>query len=107
MWFEWRDRLDDIWNANRRTGDVAMIIRISAPSQTIEIDDARNFRAFSVRIEGLFDDPAVGARQAATANMPGFPKRCCANGRSSLPYRGWTWPSWRNSLFGLPAFPHI
>jgi len=38
-----------------------MIIRISASSQTIEIDDARNFRAFSVRIEGSFDDPAVEA----------------------------------------------
>ncbi len=38
-----------------------MIIRISAPSHAIEIDDARNFKAFSVRIEGLFDDPAVEA----------------------------------------------
>ena len=36
-----------------------MIIRIIASTQSVEIDDARNFRAFSVRIEGPFDDPAV------------------------------------------------
>jgi hypothetical protein len=38
-----------------------MIIRISAASRSIEIDDPRNFKAFSVRIEGPFDDPAVEA----------------------------------------------
>jgi hypothetical protein len=38
-----------------------MIIRISAPSCSIEIDDPRNFKAFSARIEGSFDDPAVQA----------------------------------------------
>jgi len=38
-----------------------MIIRITASSQAIEIDDPRNFKAFSVRIEGSFDDPAVQA----------------------------------------------
>jgi predicted transcriptional regulator len=38
-----------------------MIIRIFASSRAIEIDDARNFKAFSVRIEGPFDDPAVQA----------------------------------------------
>jgi hypothetical protein len=42
-------------------GVEAMIIRISAPSHSIEIDDARNFKAFSVRIEGSFDDPAAQA----------------------------------------------
>ena len=38
-----------------------MIIRISARGHSIEIDDPRNFKAFSVRIEGSFDDPAVQA----------------------------------------------
>ena len=37
-----------------------MIIRIIASSRSVEIDDARNFRAFSVRIEGPMD-PAVQA----------------------------------------------
>ena len=36
-----------------------MMIRIVASSRSIEIDDSRNFKAFSVRIEGVFDDPAV------------------------------------------------
>ena len=36
-----------------------MIIRIIASSQSIELDDAGNFRAFAVRIEGAFGDPAV------------------------------------------------
>jgi hypothetical protein len=36
-----------------------MIIRIVASHSKIEIDDARNFRAFAVRIEG--GDPAVQA----------------------------------------------
>ena len=35
-----------------------MIIGIIAADRQVEIDDARNFRAFSVRIEGPFDDPA-------------------------------------------------
>jgi hypothetical protein len=38
-----------------------MIIRISAASRSIEIDDPRNFKALSVRIEGSFD-PAVEAQ---------------------------------------------
>jgi hypothetical protein len=38
-----------------------MIIRIIASSRSIDIDDAHNFRAFAVRIEGTFDDPAVQA----------------------------------------------
>jgi predicted transcriptional regulator len=32
-----------------------MIIRLVASSRSIEIDDAKNFRAFSVRIEGALD----------------------------------------------------
>jgi hypothetical protein len=36
-----------------------VIIRIIASSERIEIDDVRNFRAFSVRVEGTFDDPAT------------------------------------------------
>ena len=36
-----------------------MIIRIIASSRSVEIEDPRNFKAFSVRIEGRFDDPAV------------------------------------------------
>ena len=32
-----------------------MIIRIIASSRSVEIDDPRNFRAFSVRIEGSMD----------------------------------------------------
>ena len=38
-----------------------MIIRIIAAGRQVEIDDARNFKAFSVRIEGPFDDPALQA----------------------------------------------
>jgi hypothetical protein len=38
-----------------------MIIRITALSRSVEIDDAHNFKAFAVRIEGPFDDPAVQA----------------------------------------------
>jgi hypothetical protein len=37
-----------------------MIIRIIASSRSVEIDDPRNFRAFSVRIEG----PIASALQA-------------------------------------------
>jgi hypothetical protein len=35
-----------------------MIIRIIASSRSIELEDARNFRAFSVRVEGSFEDQA-------------------------------------------------
>jgi hypothetical protein len=38
-----------------------MLIRIIASSRSIEIDDAHNFKAFAVRIEGRFDDPAIQA----------------------------------------------
>lgn len=38
-----------------------MIIRVIASSRTIEIDDAGNFKAFALRMEGPFDDPAVRA----------------------------------------------
>jgi len=38
-----------------------MIIRIIASSRSIEIDDPKNFKAFAVRIEGDFDNPAVQA----------------------------------------------
>jgi hypothetical protein len=38
-----------------------MIIRVIAARRFIEIDDADNFMAFAVRIEGPFDDPAVQA----------------------------------------------
>jgi predicted transcriptional regulator len=38
-----------------------MMIRIIASSRSVEIDDPTNFKAFSVRIEGRFDDPAVEA----------------------------------------------
>jgi predicted transcriptional regulator len=38
-----------------------MIIRIIAADRQVEIDDARNFKAFSVRIEGPFDDPTLQA----------------------------------------------
>jgi predicted transcriptional regulator len=36
-----------------------MIIRIIASSRSIEIEDVRNFRAFSVRIEGSFDESVI------------------------------------------------
>jgi hypothetical protein len=36
-----------------------MIIRIIASSQSLELDDASNFKGFTVRIEGAFGDPAV------------------------------------------------
>jgi hypothetical protein len=36
-----------------------VIIRIISSSQSIELDDASNFKAFAVRIEGAFGDPAV------------------------------------------------
>jgi predicted transcriptional regulator len=35
-----------------------MIIRLIAQSRSIEIDDSRNFRAFSVRIEGALESAA-------------------------------------------------
>jgi predicted transcriptional regulator len=38
-----------------------MLIRIIAKSRSVEIDAPDNFRAFSVRIEGPFDDPALEA----------------------------------------------
>ena len=37
-----------------------MIIRVIATSRSVEIDDAKNFKAFSVRIEGSMN-PAVQA----------------------------------------------
>jgi hypothetical protein len=33
-----------------------MIIRVIASSRAIEIDEARNFKAFAVRVEGAFDE---------------------------------------------------
>ena len=36
-----------------------MLIRIIAFSRSIELEDARNFRAFSVRIEGPFESQAA------------------------------------------------
>jgi hypothetical protein len=36
-----------------------MIIRIIASIRAVEIEDPRNFKAFSVRIEGTLDDPAA------------------------------------------------
>jgi hypothetical protein len=36
-----------------------MLIRIIAASRSIELEDARNFRAFAVRIEGPFENQAV------------------------------------------------
>ncbi len=36
-----------------------MIIRIVAKDGSIAIDDPRNFKAFSVRIEGGFDRPGI------------------------------------------------
>jgi hypothetical protein len=36
-----------------------MIIRIIASSRSVEIEDPQNFKAFSFRIEGPFDDPAL------------------------------------------------
>jgi predicted transcriptional regulator len=38
-----------------------MMIRIIASNRSVEIEDPGNFRAFAVRIEGRFDDPAVEA----------------------------------------------
>jgi predicted transcriptional regulator len=38
-----------------------MIIRIIASTHSIEIDDAGNFKAFAVRMEGPFDDHAKAA----------------------------------------------
>ena len=38
-----------------------MMIRIIASHRSIEIDEPDNFRAFSVRIEGPFEDPAAEA----------------------------------------------
>jgi hypothetical protein len=35
-----------------------MIIRVVASSRSVEIDDVRNFRAFSVRIEGSMEPAA-------------------------------------------------
>jgi hypothetical protein len=38
-----------------------MMIRIIAASRAIEIDEPGNFKAFALRMEGSFDDPAVAA----------------------------------------------
>ena len=38
-----------------------MMIRMIAAQRSIEIDEPQNFTAFSLRIEGRFDDPAVEA----------------------------------------------
>jgi hypothetical protein len=38
-----------------------MMIRLIASSRSIEIGDVRNFKAFALRIDGWFDDPAVQA----------------------------------------------
>jgi hypothetical protein len=46
---------------SQETETELMIIRIIASDRQVEIDDARNFKAFSVRIEGPFDDPALQA----------------------------------------------
>ena len=37
-----------------------MIIRLIAQSRSIEIDDPKNFRAFSVQIEGSLDPATQG-----------------------------------------------
>jgi predicted transcriptional regulator len=53
-----------IWSGRQRFGQgrgQTMMIRIIASQRSVEIDDPANFRAFSVRIEGRFDDPAVEA----------------------------------------------
>jgi len=47
-----------------------MIIRIIASCRSVEIDDAKNFRAFSVRIEGSMD-PAVQAELGLVAVSSG------------------------------------
>ena len=67
--FAYYDRVfpDPEWSAMRRSPDNQatetefMIIRIIAADRQVEIDDARNFKAFSVRVEGSFDDPALQA----------------------------------------------
>ena len=38
-----------------------MMIRMVAAQRSIEIDEPENFKAFSLRIEGRFDDPAIEA----------------------------------------------
>ena len=38
-----------------------MIIRIIAADRSVQIDGPDNFKAFSVRIEGLFEDAATEA----------------------------------------------
>jgi hypothetical protein len=38
-----------------------MMIRVIASRRSVEIDEPDNFRSFSLRIEGRFDDPAVEA----------------------------------------------
>jgi hypothetical protein len=47
--------------SNCESKNRAMIIRIVAQTRSVEIDDPRNFKAFSVRIAGRFDDPAAQA----------------------------------------------
>jgi hypothetical protein len=48
-----------------------MIIRISATSHAIEIDDARNFKAFSVRIEGSFDESIASSSASRSGSCSG------------------------------------
>jgi hypothetical protein len=48
-----------------------MIIRIIAADRQVEIDGASNFKAFSVRIEGPFDDPALQAELLGRVALAG------------------------------------
>jgi hypothetical protein len=66
-----------------------MMIRIIASNRSVEIDDPGNFRSFSVRIDGRFDDPALQAallgRVAVSSDREHawISGRRCVNGRSS------------------------
>jgi hypothetical protein len=70
-----------------------MIIRVIGASRSVPIDDSENFKTFSVCINGAID-PAVQAERlgrvavSSDSALPGFRRRCCANGLRSNPRHG-------------------
>jgi hypothetical protein len=79
-----------------------MIIRILASNSSIEIDDAHNFRAFAVRIEG--GDPAVQAELLGRVALRSDPEHAWI---SEQALREWpalkSEPWWQQGLTGMIA----
>jgi hypothetical protein len=81
-----------------------MIIRIIAAGRRVEIDDARNFKAFSVRLEGPFDDPALQAELLGRVALGGDQEHAWISEKAlrewpSLASEAW----WQEGLTGMIA----